>query len=76
MSFSSFFQCFSWISECHDFIKYQDQRTTTSMSSWSVEQDHQDAKWAKRSTKHDSKMQQTLNRSTDWTYLKIETAKD
>ena len=76
MSFSSFFQCFSWISECCYLIKHQDQRTTTSVSSWSVEWDHQDVRWAKRSTRHDFEMQQALNRSTSQTYSETETAKD
>ncbi len=47
-----------------------------SMSSWSVEWDHQDVKWAKRSTRHDSEMQWTLNHSTNWTYSETETARD
>ena len=46
------------------------------MSSWSVKQDHQDVKWIKRLTKHDFEMQQALNHSTSWTYLKTETARD
>ena len=46
------------------------------MSSWSVERDHQDVKWAKRSTRHDSEMQWALNRFTSRTYSKIETARD
>ena len=46
------------------------------MSYWSLERDHQDVEWAKRSTKHDFEMQQALNHSTDWTYLETETARD
>jgi len=46
------------------------------VSSWSVEQDHQDVKWVKRSTKHDFEMQWALNHSTSWTYSETETAKD
>ncbi len=57
-------------------MKHQDWRTTISMSSWSVEWDHQDVKWAKRSTRHDFEMQWTLNHSTDWTYSETETARD
>ena len=57
-------------------MKHQDQRTTTSVSFWSVEWDHQDVKRVKRSTRHDSEMQWALNRSTSWTYSKTETARD
>ena len=57
-------------------MKHQDRRTTTSVSSWSVERDHQDVRWVKRSTRHDSEMQQALNRSTSWTYSETETARD
>ncbi len=46
------------------------------MSSWSVERDHQDVRWAKKSTRHDFKMQWALNRSTSWTYSETETARD
>ncbi len=57
-------------------MKHQDQRTTLSVSYWSVEQDHQDVKWAKRSTRHDFEMQRALNCSTSQTYSETETAKD
>ncbi len=46
------------------------------MSFWSVERDHQDVKWVKRSTRHDFEMQQALNHSTSWTYSETETARD
>ncbi len=57
-------------------MKHQDWKTTTSVSSWSVEQDHQDVKRVKRLTRHDSEMQWALNRSTSWTYSEIEIARN
>jgi len=49
-------------------MKHQDRRTTTSVSYWSLERDHQDVKWAKRSTRHDFETQRAMNWSTDWSH--------
>ncbi len=57
-------------------MKHQDQRTTSSVSFWSVRWNYQDANWAKRSTRHDFEMQQALNHSLSWTYQETETTKD
>ncbi len=46
------------------------------MNLWTVEWDHQDVKWVKRSTKHDVKMHQAMNYSTSQTYKQIKWARD
>jgi len=46
------------------------------VSLWSVERNHQDVRWVKRSTRHDFEMQWALNHFTDQTYSEIETARD
>jgi len=46
MSFSYFFQCFNQHQERWYFEKHQDRRTASSISSWSVKQDHQDVEQA------------------------------
>ncbi len=61
MSFSYFCWCFSEILECCYLMKHQHESTTSSMSYWLVEWDHQDADQAKRSTKHDFETQWAMN---------------
>ncbi len=46
------------------------------MSYWSVRQDHQDADWAKRSTRHDFETQQAVNHCLSQTWQEIESTKD
>ncbi len=76
MSFSYFFRCFSEISEFCYLIKHQHKSTTSSMSYQSVRWDHQDADWAKRSTKHDFETQWVMNWSTSWSHQKTWWARD
>ncbi len=76
MSFSYFFQCFSEISECRYFMKHQHESTTSSMSYQSVRWDHQDADWAKRSTKYDFETKWAMNQFTSWSHQETKWVKD
>ncbi len=46
------------------------------MSSWSVEQDHQDVDWAKRSTRHDFETEWAVNCCSSQTWQEIESTRD
>ncbi len=46
------------------------------MNLWTVEQNHQNVKWAKRSMRHDFEMHQAMNHSTSQTYQQIEWARN
>ncbi len=46
------------------------------MNSWSVEQDHQDVDWAKKSTKHDFETEWTMNHCSSWTWQEIKSTRD
>ena len=57
-------------------MKHQHESTTSSMSSWSVEWDHQNVDWAKRSTRHDFETERAVNRCSSWTWQEIESTRD
>ena len=57
-------------------MRHQHESTTSSMSSWSVERDHQDVDRAKRSMRHDFETEWTVNRCSSWTWQEIESTKD
>ncbi len=46
------------------------------MSSWSVEWNHQDVDWVKRSTKHDFETEWAVNCCLSWIWQEIELTKD
>ncbi len=57
-------------------MKHQHESTTSSISSWSVERDHQDVDRAKRSTRHDFETEWAMNRCSSQTWQEIESTKD
>ncbi len=57
-------------------MKHQHESTTLSMSSWSVEQDHQDVDRAKRLTRHDFETEWAVNHCSSQTWQEIESTRD
>ena len=57
-------------------MRHQHESTTSSMSSWSVERDHQDVDRAKRSTRHDFETEWAVNHCSSWTWQEIESTRD
>ncbi len=46
------------------------------MSSWSVERNHQDVDWVKRSMKHDFETEWAVNCCSSWIWQEIESTRD
>ncbi len=57
-------------------MKHQHESTTSSISSWSVEQNYQDVDRAKKSMRHDFETEWAVNCCSSQTWQEIELTRD